>query len=443
MLKKTGFVVAVLCVFGLSALLMSCGSGSDRPAGILYIVSQSLSNVSSYAVDLGSGELSLITNDLADSCVDSSCGLPLGMSLDPTGATAFVLSQNAISGFTVHGDGSLSTPTTAAMMPIAPNQQTAVAMASTAAGDMMAVISLGTANPQNCPTDGAAYDPNPADVNNTVGCPLIQIFSTMPGSASATLTGNNCPALNGPCPYVLSRIPTAVSILNFTFPGGSPQTLLFVTSNLDLTNKHNDSELSVFSVDSSGNLSEQTASPYTAQAPNPLSVLAVNTSPPQQNTGGVFVYVGSQAAVTGSVSTFEVCTQPQGPCTPQDVQNESLAVVGKPASIGQNPIAMLADPTSTFLYIACNVGNNVYAFRMNTTTGVLTGLSPALQPTGAGPVALSIQPSDNNSNEYLFVSNNASSTVSGYIVNLTSGNLSNPLAPLIFPPGNPYGIAGR
>lgn len=105
MLKKTGFVVALLCMFALSALLMSCGSGSDRPAGILYVVSQSLANVSSYAVDLGSGDLSLITNNLADTCADTSCGLPLGISLDPTGATAFVLSQGAISGFTVHSDG--------------------------------------------------------------------------------------------------------------------------------------------------------------------------------------------------------------------------------------------------------------------------------------------------------------------------------------------------
>ncbi len=316
-------------------------------------------------------------------------------------------------------------------------------MSSTAAGDMMAVISVGATNPQNCLVDGEAYDPNPDDPNNTLGCPLIQIYSTTPGSTSASLTGNNCAALNGPCPYVLTRIPTAVSVVTFSFSPNPPQTLLFVTSNLDLTDKHNDSELSVFSVDSSGNLTEQSASPYTAQAPNPLSVLAVNTNPPQQNTGGVFVYVGSQAAVAGSVSTFEVCTQAQGPCTQADADNHNLAVVGKPANIGQNPIAMLADPTKTFLYIACNVGNNVYAFRMNTTSGVLSALSPALQPTGSGPVALAMHGSDNNSNEYLFVSNNVSSTISGYIVNLTSGNLSSPLAPLIFPPGNPYGIAGR
>jgi 6-phosphogluconolactonase (cycloisomerase 2 family) len=118
-------------------------------------------------------------------------------------------------------------------------------------------------------------------------------------------------------------------------------------------------------------------------------------------------------------------------------------VIGKPLTVGQNPIAMLADPTNAFLYIACNVGNNVYGFKMNTTTGLLSALSPALEPTGAGPVSLAMHGSNNNSNEYLYVSNNGQSTLSGYIVNLASGDLSSPLAPVIFPPGNPYGIAGR
>ena len=431
MLKKTGVVVALLGLFALSALLMSCGSGSSRPSGILYVVSQSLANVSSYAVDLGSGDLSLITNNLADTCADSSCGGPLTISVDPTGATALVLSQNAISGFTVNSDGSLSKPTAAATMQTG---QTAVAMSSTVAGDMLFVISVGAATPQDCTLDGGYVQDS--------DCPAISVYSTKSGSTSVTLTGNVCQALNGPCPYSLSRIPTAVSVITFSFNGGSPQTMLFVTSNLDLTDAHNDSELSVFLVDSSGNLTKQSASPYSAQAPNPLSVLAVNTNPPDQNIGGVFVYVGSQAAVSGSVSVFEVCTQVQGPCTAGDVQNENLAVVGKPTTVGQNPIAMLADPTNTFLYIVCNVGNNVNAFKMNTSTGVLTAQGKQ-QPTGAGPVALAMHPSDNNSNEYLYVSNNGASTLSGYIVDLTSGDLSTPLAPVIFPPGNPYGIAGR
>lgn len=438
MLKKTGVAVALLGMLALSSLLMSCGSGHDRRAGILYVVSQSLSNISSFAVDLFNGDLSLITENLASTCPPSTtCGLPLTISVDPTGATAFVLTQLGVTGFNVNSDGSLSTPIATVPTDAAPfpANHTALAMTSTAAGDMLFLISVGQPNPTDC---DPAVGPLGSD------CPMISVYSTQPGSTTATLTGNNCAAnAGGPCSYPLSRVPTAISAVNFTFPGQPTHTVLFVTSNHDLTTAHNDSTLSVFSVDSSGNLAEQSASPYSAQAPNPLSVLAVNTNPPQQNTGGVFVYVGSQAAVTGSVSTFEVCTQVDTNCNQGDVDNENLAVTGKPLTVGQNPIAMLADPTHTFLYIACYVGNNVYAFKMTTGTGILTPLSPALEPTGAGPVSLAINPSNNNSNEYLYVSNNTGSTLSGYTVNLTTGGLSNPLAPFIFTPGNPYGLAGR
>ena len=67
-MKKTGLVVALVGIFALSALLMSCGSGDSRPSGLLYVVSQSLNNVSSFSVDLSSGEISLISEDLANTC---------------------------------------------------------------------------------------------------------------------------------------------------------------------------------------------------------------------------------------------------------------------------------------------------------------------------------------------------------------------------------------
>jgi hypothetical protein len=288
-------------------------------------------------------------------------------------------------------------------------------MAPTVAGDFVFVISS---------------PPNPSLVNE----PTLSAFSTSPGSTSVTLVSS----------ISMARVPTGVSTVTFTPSGGSTQTMVFVSSNFDLTPSHNDSQLSVFVADSSGNLSEQSASPYTAQAPNPLSVLAVNTNPPAQpSAGGVFVYVGSQAAVAGSVSGFEVCTQLDANCNQGDVDNENLAVAVKPTNVGQNPMAMIADPTNSFLYIACNVGNNVYAFKLGTGTGSLLALSPPLQPTGAGPVALTIHASRNTSNEFLYISNNVGNTISGYTVNLTNGNLSNPMAPFIFTPGNPYGVAGR
>jgi hypothetical protein len=415
MLKKTGAVIALMAMLAMSALLMSCGSGSDRPSGLLYVVSQSLGNISSYALDLASGDLSLITNNLAPTCPSSgACGLPTSIILDPTGNAALVLNQGFISGLKVNSDGSLSIDQNGGAA--IPSGQFAIAMAPAAGGDLLFVIS----SPQN-----------PTLANE----PMISTYSTSPGSTTVTLVSS----------VLLDRVPTGISAITFTPSNGGPaQTLVFLSSNLDLSTAHNDSEVSEFIADSSGNLAEQSASPYSAQAPNPLSVYAVNTSPAgQPAAGSVFVYVGSQAAVAGSVSGFELCTQVDTNCTEFDRENENLEIAVKPTTIGQNPITMLADPTNMFLYIACNVGNNVYAFKMAPGTGVLTPLSPALEPTGAGPVALAIHPSNNNSNEFLYVTNNVANTIVGYTVNLTSGDLSNPMAPVIFTPGNPYGVAGR
>jgi Lactonase, 7-bladed beta-propeller len=304
-------------------------------------------------------------------------------------------------------------------------------MTRTAAGDLLFVISPGTL-------------PSPADCSAQVvtdqNCPSIAVFSTKPGSTTVTPTGNAC-ATGPTCPYLLNRIPTALSILTFTPLGGSAQTLLFVTSNKDLTTNHNDNELSVFSVDSSGNLAEQPNSPYTTEV-NPGVVQAVNTNPVAQNTGGVFVYVGNQNAVTGSVSEFELCTEVNQVCSQQEVNAQQLAPVGNPATIGQNPSAMLVDPSNSFLYVACTGSNSVYGFRMTTTTGVLTALSPATQPTGASPVALAIHPNYNAGAEFLYVSNNVGSSVTGFNVSATTGTLSSGIT-VVFSPGAPSGIAGR
>lgn len=395
MSKKTGVVVALLGMSVLSSLLVSCGSSSSRPSGLLYVLSQAASNVSSYSIDLNNGNLSLISSNLPATGV-----MPLSISLDPTGATAFVLNQTSISGYTVGSDGSLSTSTTTDL----PAGQTALAMARDAAGNFLFVIT-------NQPT--------------------ILIFSTQPGSTTVT------PATT----TVLTRVPTALSVITFTPSGGLTQTLLFMTSNLDLTANHNDNELSVYAVDSAGNLVEQPNSPYTTEV-NPGVVLAVNTNPPAQNTGGVFVYVGSQGAVTGSVSEFELCTVVNQVCSQPEVDAEQLAPVGSPASIGQNPRAMLTDPTNSFLYIACTGGNAVYGFHMITGSGLLQTLSPPSQQTGASPVALAMHPNFNAGAEFLYVSNNAGSSITGFNVGVTTGSLSSGMT-VIFPPGSPSGIAGR
>src|SRR5712675_1769841 len=91
-MSKISGLFALLAFFGLSIFLISCGSSSSRPAGVLYVVSQGESNVGSFAIDLGNGKLSLL-NKTATTCTTAPCGFPESILLDPTGANALVLNQ--------------------------------------------------------------------------------------------------------------------------------------------------------------------------------------------------------------------------------------------------------------------------------------------------------------------------------------------------------------
>lgn len=462
MSKRTGGVLALVGVCALSALLLNCGSSSSRPAGLLYVLSQAEFSVASYSIDLNSGALTFV-NSNATTCTTLaqspavSCGLAVNMLLDPTGATALVLNQgvpeglSAISGiqptiypYSVNSDGSLAAPGTPVTWVDQQDNDTAAAMVSDPAANLLFVMNQGTTpSPANCPHQPAA--PNDA-------CPSISVFTTQSGLTSLTLTGNNCVERNGPCPYRLNAFPTALSVLTFTPPnGGTTETLLFVTSNQDLTSNHNDNELSVFLVDSSGNLTPQLGPnnlPYTT-LPNPGSVHAVGTFAPPQTTGGVFVYVGNQGSVSGSVSAFALCTvvgsQGNGGnnCTQQQVNSNLLISIGTPAAAGKTPAAMVVDPTNSFLYVVSSGSNQLFAFQISTGTGVLSPLSPANQPTGGTPVALAMQTNSNALDNFIYTSNSQGESITGFTASATTGQLSTSTSTTLFTPGLPSGMAAR
>jgi 6-phosphogluconolactonase (cycloisomerase 2 family) len=400
MFKKTSGVLALAGLCALSVFFVSCGTSSSRPSGLLYVLSQEQSNVSSFAVDLGSGNLSLIRASAATCPSDASCGQPLQISLDPKGSTAFVLDQGAIVGYTVGSDGSLSAPVAG---PTFAAGETAVAMTRNSAGDMLFVAT---------------------------NAPAIYVFSTSSGSTTLTLTSSN----------VLTRIPTSLSTMTYTPQGGSAQTLLFVTSNQDLHQPPNDNTLSVYVVDSTGNLTKTPDSPYTTQV-DPTVVQAINTNAAGQST--VFVYVGNSGTSAGGVSGYQLCTAVDNSnCNQQAVQNHLLLSLGSTSTVGQHPVAILVDPTNAFMYVACRESNQVFAFGIGNNTGKLTALNPASQPTGASPVALALHASTNSSTEYLYSANNGSSSITGWSVVATTGVLGNPIN-VPFAPGQPSGMAGR
>jgi hypothetical protein len=254
------------------------------------------------------------------------------------------------------------------------------------------------------------------------------------------MTSGTLTLANG-SPFYLSKIPSALSAIAFTPPNSTtPQELLFVTNNQDICSQncvapspHNDNTASVYSVSSTGTLTEQPNSPYAVAAVNPISVLAVNTNlvtPP--NSGGLFVYVGNEDPNGGHLYPFEVCTAiDPGNCTQQQIEQNLMFPLRTcpdvscdvpPSSAGQSPIAMVVDPTNKFLYAVAKGSSQVFGFTIEPGSGKLTALSPSPNlPTGSHPVAMAFHPTVNNTGQFLYTSNSGSTNISGFTLSTTSG----------------------
>jgi hypothetical protein len=469
MSKILSGVVTLAAMCALS-LFLSCGSSSSRPAGVLYTVTQGLNgsgnSVSSFGMNLDNGELEYI-NSNASTCptpsttTDSNpCGLPVDILLDPRGATAFILDQGvptlnvapAIYPYTVNSDGSLAGPGTAINWTSTTQPDLAVAMVRDAAGQFLFVIDQGAyPSPLNCPAAGTPGANNPM----YVGCPSVSVFTMKQGSPTTLTLGSNSP-------YYTSKLPTALSAV--ASPSSTnAQELLFVTNNLDICTvgcnpPHNDNTVSVYAIGSDGTLTEQKSSPYTVAATNPVSVMAVNTNPVgQPGLGGLFVYVGTNVQTGGGVYPFQICTVINAVCTTQaDVDLALLTPLQTctqqcipipPTAAGLNPAQMAVDPTNNFLYVLSEGSSQLFGFRVNTSQGTLTALSPASQPTGTQPFGMALHASVNSqgqniysaSGQFLYVSNTLSSNITAFGLSTANGTMSS-LGTQIAPAA-PTGIA--
>ena len=452
MLKTTRGVVALLALCGLSLFLLNCGSTVNRSSGLLYVLIQGANAVSSYAVDLTTGNLSLI-NSNASTCATKVCGLPLNILLGPTSSTALVLNQGvftppdptqnppiqqsglvpSIYGYTVNSDGSLAGKgdvTTGGTSQVGacdlPSQQPSqgvfwrcdltVAMARDASGQFLFVITSG---------NQAVTPPNPDPLQAPNLPPHLYVFKTQSGSTSLSLASQ----------LLLTRIPTGIAAIK---DPNSSNIILYVTSSKDLKVGENlDNTLSEYTVDASGNVTEfkdpDTGFPYTVGG-SPTAVLAVQTAP-IGGSSGLFVYVAS--ATTNSISLFQLCTVQSANCSAPSVAGLRLFPVGTPTNAGSDPLAMVVDPKNNFLFVVSG-SSQVFGFRINATQGTLTALSPASLGTGSQPVAIAMH----STGMFLFVSNSGSSNISSYTVDTISGTMSSPLT-ITTNNGNPAGLVSK
>jgi 6-phosphogluconolactonase (cycloisomerase 2 family) len=88
---------------------------------------------------------------------------------------------------------------------------------------------------------------------------------------------------------------------------------------------------------------------------------------------------------------------------------------------GNSPSSLIVDLTGKYVYMTDKQQNEVFGFQIaNATSGVLnTGLVSSPYATGQYPVSITIEPRD----QYVYVANYNSATVSSYTLNLANGSL--------------------
>jgi YD repeat-containing protein len=95
-------------------------------------------------------------------------------------------------------------------------------------------------------------------------------------------------------------------------------------------------------------------------------------------------------------------------------------VPGSPFATGQNPLSVTVDPSGRFVYVANQGSNNVSAYTINQTTGVLSPIPGSPFAVGNGPVFVAVD----LSGSFVYVTNQGDNTVSAFSLNPASGALT-------------------
>jgi 6-phosphogluconolactonase (cycloisomerase 2 family) len=162
--------------------------------------------------------------------------------------------------------------------------------------------------------------------------------------------------------------------------------------------------ISGFAIDSSGGLTPVPGSPYPVGAgPNGITI----------DSSGKFLYVAS--LIGGDFSGFSIDSG-SGALSPLSGSPYAVAV-----STTVIPLSAVAvDRSGKFLYVAALNANKLYAYTINSNTGVPAAISNSPFATGGGPAFISTDAEG----QFLFVGNQSTSNVSVFRITSSSGTLT-------------------
>jgi 6-phosphogluconolactonase (cycloisomerase 2 family) len=194
----------------------------------------------------------------------------------------------------------------------------------------------------------------------------------------------------------------------------------------------NSPAIGILKVNSGGSVT-----PGNPVTPNPAANVPVNPSTLTMDSAGKFLFVAnrSQGAVSGSISVFtigsdgnltEVAGSPFTPASTSSTPPDIISVAVTPTVLPPIGISGIQNavcsspgntaPTSEYLYAVDTVGNQLFEFQVDTSSGVLTSMTgPGLLTpvaTDQVPVGIAVDPCD----RFVYVSNSQSNKVSAYTI---------------------------
>jgi 6-phosphogluconolactonase (cycloisomerase 2 family) len=421
------------------ALAVSLGTGlgvtscsTDHTVGYMYVTGQQYNQISGYRIDSNLGNLTATQNSPYSSgganpvrevvanagkflyVLNAGCG-GTGQAACSSATSAANTGPN-ISLFTVGGQGGLSFQTSYTSQGNNP-----ISIQSDSAGTHLFVLDSQVPDPTNC----VGYvSSNPATI-----CGDITSFNIDPNTGRLSLITNQ----------TVKNPTTGVNLTYFPV-GSRPINFIVVPSNsfIYTIEKGSGSALdpaqAVYVYANSGGQLTQTQNTPIPTGAEDLSFIYASAK---------YVYLidaGQSVNPTGVILPYTIGTNGALQSLVGGAVNNSGTVA--------NPGPMIVDHTGQFLYLA-NQGANlnptgpassVSAFFIDPTTGRLTTLSGGASGTstifGAGSAPQCIL--EDPSNQYLYTGNYADSTITGAVINSSTGTLNTLRKNTAFTgPGNP------
>lgn len=390
--------MALFASLALGLGMTACGGGT---IGFMWVLGQQYNQIAGFKIDDYTGNLTQIPG----APFNSNGTNPVAIAVKPGGRYIFVLNQGAngststigtgasIAVYSVGGDGVLTYQQSYEPQGYVPEWLT---IDST--GSYLYVLT------KYSPSYVSTSTSNPWSGPNTDGNGAITVFSIDSNTGRLSLITNSGVQLNS---------------VNTPFfeVGGSPF-MMKEASNCLLTVNASTNTITEYSVASAGQLTIGASSPYQVTGGTFGTKITVSSI----NAGGSYVYL------TDSLNNQILQYTTGSNC---NLTAASGGGITNNASNGNTnePVWSLVDSTAKYLYIlneqttpgtVTQPEGDITAYTINTTNGELQPITGSPYGVGSGPVCMVEDPS----NQYMYISNHNDGTVTGKLLDPTTGILS-------------------